>query len=193
MNSGNWQHSSTAPFFVKLLAYVSLIALGFFLVHTLVMFNGSFNAAVWTQELYFNIWVALPLFLFITGKSVLQKPQGKILIVLALLFGICYLLNVGNTYEWVDIRHLQYPMSILLLGILITWITAVLKRKKTMLDGLKFLWLFGFIYSYIVPRFVPSGHEAGNFLLGSMFVFPFMMALGFVQFFRKPKPAEYAT
>ena len=81
----------------------------------------------------------------------------------------------------------------LLLGILITWIVIVVARKKAIPDGLKFLWLLGFIYAYVVPRFVPGGHEAGNFLLGSMFVFPFMMALGLVQFYQQPKPTEHAA
>lgn len=155
--------------------------------------NGKFSVATWTQELYFNIWVALPLFLFICGKSLQDNKLNKLLLVFTGLFGVCYLLNIGNAYEWVDIPHLQFPMSIALLGILTTWLLAVRKRKKSVLDLLKLLWLFGLIYSFVVPRFVPSGHEAGNFLLGSMFVFPFMMTLGFVQFFYSPKASQHGT
>lgn len=154
---------------------------------------GTFYVAPWTQELYFNVWVAAPLFLALTGKSFAAGRTGKTVLAFTVLFGILYIVNIGNTYEWLDIAHLQYPMSILLLGILITWSLIVARRKNTILDALKFLWLFGFIYAYVVPRFVPGGHEAGNFLLGSMFVFPFMMTLGLVLFYRKPKPTEHAA
>lgn len=200
VNTANWQHHSTAPIFIRLLSYVSVIALGFFLFHTTIMFvydaeinSGKFEVATWTQELYFNIWVALPLFLLVCGQSLQNKKLNKLLLVFTGLFAVCYLLNIGNAYEWVDIAHLQFPMSIALLGIFTIWIIAVLKRKKTILDILKLLWLFGLIYSFVVPRFVPSGHEAGNFLLGSMLVFPFMMTIGFIHFFRKPKTADHAT
>lgn len=200
MNSGNWQHHSSAPLWVKLFSYISVAALLFFVLHTAILFiyageidGGKFNVETWTQELYLNIWAVLPVFLFVTGKSLQQKPEGRTLLICAALFAALYLLNFGNTYEWLDIPHLQYPMTLLLLIILGVWIAAVAKRKKTISDALKFIWLFGFVYSFAVPRFVPSGHEAGNFMLASMFIFPFMMAVGFVHFFRKPKTIAHAT
>lgn len=155
--------------------------------------NETFTVATWVQELYFNIWVVLPICLLVTGKSLQNNKLNKLLLAFSALFAICYLLNIGNTYEWVDIPHLQFPTSVALLGILVTWIIIVSQRKKSILDALKFLWLFGMIYSFIVPRFVPGGHEAGNFLLGSMLVFPFMMILGFIQFFQKPKIPIHGT
>lgn len=200
MNSERWKHNSTAPVWIKSLVWFSMLATLFFIVHTSVLFifseeigKGTFYIAAWTQEIYFNIWVAVPLMLFLVGKSLNGTTASKVLVWFTGLFGACYLLNIGNTYEWVDIPHLQFPMSAFLLGILITWITIVIKRKKTVLDGLKFIWLLGFAYSFIVPRFVSGGHEAGNFLLASMFVFPFMMLVGSVQFFRKPKTITHAT
>jgi hypothetical protein len=200
VNTGAWQHHSSAPLAVKLLVYISFTALLFFLFHAAMMFthdeeinNGTYSVATWVQELYFNIWVTLPAVLLVTGKSLQDKKRSKLLLAFCALFAVCHLLNIGNTYEWVDIRHLQYPSSIALLGILITWIIIVSKRRKTILDALKLLWLFGMIYSFIVPRFVPGGHEAGNFLVGSMLVFPFMMAVGFVNFFRKPNTVGHGT
>jgi len=196
MNTANWQHNSTAPLWMKILSVIIALAVLFFVVHTAILFSWgddqSFYIAPWTQEIYFNIWVAAPLFFFLTGHSIRSK-LSKLLIVFLTLFGVCYLLNIGNNYEWVDIPHLQFPMSAALLGILITWTITVFRRKKTVFDVLKFLWLFGFVYSFIVPKFVPGGHEAGNFLLASMFIFPFMMTVGLVQFYRKPKPTINAT
>jgi hypothetical protein len=199
MNTANWQKNFTAPIGIKILAVIAALATAFFVFHTAMMFaydeeitRGTFYIAAWTQEIYFNIWVAAPVVLFLIGKS-MQSKQSKLLIVFTALFAVCYLLNIGNTYEWIDIPHLQFPMSAALLGILITWIITVIKRKKTVLDALKFLWLFGFVYSFIVPRFVPGGHEAGNFLLGSMFVFPFMMTLGLLQFYRRFNTSPDAT
>lgn len=200
VKSGHWQHHSTAPIWLRVLSYLTAAAVLFFLFHTLMLFvysteidNGDFYIAAWTQEIYFNVWVAAPLFLALCGRSFGTERIGKMLLIFTVLFGIFYLVNIGNTYEWLDIAHLQYPMSALLLCILITWSIIAARRKKTVLDGLKFVWLFGFIYAFIVPRFVPSGHQAGNFLLASMFIFPFMMTLGFVQFFRKPKNTEHAA
>lgn len=194
MTAKSWDKFHTAPILIKILSVLSAIGTLFFLFHTIAQFiyekeinAGTFYIAPWTQELYLNLWVALPLFFVITGTAVRNNRIKKPLIAFVILFGVCYLLNFGNTYDWVDIPHLQYPQSVALIGINVTWIMHIAKKKKSVLDILKFIWLFGLTYAFVIPRFIRSGHESGNFFLVSMFVFPAMMILGLFYFFKKQK------
>lgn len=200
MTANSWRHFSTAPLIIKFLSFITAVGTLFFIFHTAVQFiyekeidSGTYYIATWTQELYLNLWMALPLFLAIIGTTIHDKRVNKWLIVFVCIFGIGHLLNIGNAQEWVDIPHLQYPQSIALIGILTVWIIHITKKKKSIPDILKFIWLFGLTYSFVIPRFVPSGHEAGNFFLASMFVFPIMMIYGLVLFFKKPKHSYEQT
>src|SRR3989338_6176201 len=169
MNTKPWGHFHTAPLAIKALSVLCVFGTLFFIFHTIAQFiyekeiaAGTFYIAPWTQELYLNLWVALPVFLVLTGTAIRNPRVKKPIVVFVLLFGVCYVLNIGNVYEWVDIPHLQYPQSVALIGMLVCWIINITKKKKSALDILKFICLFGLSYAFIVPRFVRSGHELGN-------------------------------
>lgn len=202
MTAKNRRHFSTAPLIIKILSLFTAAGTLFFVFHTIIQFifekeieSGTYYIATWTQELYLNLWMALPLFLALIGTTIHDRRVNKWLIAFVIVFGICHLLNIGNTQDWVDIPHLQFPQSIALIGINIVWIIHITKKKKSALDILKFIWLFGLTYSFVVPRFIPGStmHQAGNFFLASMFVFPLMMILGLVLFIKKPKQAYEQT
>lgn len=179
---GNYKHSPTS---IKILGWLCIPAVLFFIAHTIIQFVYADDIifSPWIGELYTMIWLATPLFLYLTGSMIGNKKMRITTNVFLVLYGSCFLLNLGNAYEWVDIPHLQYPMSIALLGILTLWIIHVIRREKNILDLFKFIWLFGLTYSFIVPKFVPHKHEAGNFYFASIFIFPVMMIIGLYYFF----------
>lgn len=197
MNLNSWRNYRTAPLSIKLLAWLCIPATLFFIFHTFVQFayeteinEGRLAIDTWVYELYHFIWWALPFFLFITGTMIAHKKLRILAAISGILFASCYFMNLGNAYEYVDIPHLQYPQSIALLGLFTTWMIHLLRRKKHFSDIFKFIWLFGLCYSFIVPRFVRSGHESGNFYLASLFVFPVMMTIGLIYFSNKNQTHE---
>jgi hypothetical protein len=185
MTHAPWGNYRTAPLLIKLFGWLCIPATLFFVVHTIIQFiySDTIIYAVWIDELYHVLWNALPVFLYLSGSMIADKKLRITTNVFIVLYGSFSLLNFGNAYEWVDIPHLQYPQTIALIGLLTTWLIHLFRRKKHILDLFKFIWLFGLTYVFAVPRFVQSGHEAGNFYFASLFAFPVMMGIGLYLFF----------
>ena len=232
---------------ISILAWICIPLVLFFIGQTLVQlaFSDDIAFEAWIGETYFIVWQSAPLFLYLTGTMISDKKLRITANIFLVLYGVYYILNLGNTYEYVDIPHLQYPASIALTGLTVTWLihlrrngsfkfggatsklfntvlglyilsvlilfamgyklfnipnmhwlmyatligwliiwaVHLVKTKKGVLDVLKFIWLFGLAYSFIIPRFVPQKHESGNYYLASLFVFPVMMTIGLYKFF----------
>lgn len=247
MTHNPWGNNKNAPLAVKILAWLCIPITLFFLAHTIIRFafSSSLNYEIWIDEIYLGLWVVAPIFLYLTGSLISEKRLRIITNCALLLFGSCYLLNLANLYEWVDIPHLQYPMSVALITILVVWFkhlyrtgalkftgtlkklavtfavmygisfvlmvligygliripyftyvvftplialiivwTIHLMRSRHDINAIfKFIWFYGLCYSFIIHKFVPHNHEAGNFHIASLFAFPVMMGIGLYLFF----------
>lgn len=190
MNSATWQHNSTAPLWIKILSWLTIATTAFFTFHLVILFGfgDQLSPATWITEIYFYVACFFPGFLVLTGSLNRKKKLARVLWIAIALYGICIALNIPNSHEIIEIYHLQFPTSIALLTMLIIYAIHFFQKEKNALDYVKFLWLFCFVYMYVVPKFVPGGHQAGWFLVGMQFIYPVMMTAGLIQFYRKPKP-----
>lgn len=169
---------------LKIIFWLTLVALGFVLFHfTLMLLN--YQAATWVTEIYFDLQCGLPFFLFLTGTFIHNKKLRIPLLLFFPAFFIGYVLNVLNRYEFISVYHLQYLMGPALLGLFVIYcIHFFQKNKKTLLDFLKIIWLLCITWAFLVPRFT-SGFYAGKFLIASMIIFPFLMGIGLYKYYRK--------
>ncbi len=191
----NLQHFSTSPLWMKAFSFLTAIATLFYAFHLVMDFAlaDKFEAARWVKEVHFYIAIYFPGFLLLTSTFNTRKSLHRAAWIAAIVFGVCIGLNIPNSYEIVDIYHLQYPTSLALLALLTVAIIHFVKKQKNSTDVIKLLWLFCLVYSYVVPNFVTKYHQAGWFILAMQFVFPVMMTIGLVQFFRKPKTPTHAA
>lgn len=185
MTHNPWGNNKHAPVAIKALAWFSVLATIFVVAHSIIQFVFADDVAFepWIGELYFALWQATPVFLYLTGSMIAEKKLRITANIFMVFYATYYLVNIGNAYEWVDIPHLQYPASAALIGLLVTWFIHFFRRKKEINDFFKFVWLFGLVYFFAVPRFVQSDHEGGNFYLASLAAFPIMMSIGLYKFF----------
>ncbi len=189
VKKANLRHYSSAPLWMKLLSFVVTIATLFFTFH-LVMdlaFSDKFEAAMWVKEVHFYIACFVPGFLLLTSTFNDRKNLNRVVWSASILYAICIALNIPNSHEVIEIYHLQFPTSIALLVMLTAAIIHFVKKQKNVFDVIKLLWLFSFTYMYVVPKFVSKYHQAGWFLIAMQFLFPVVMAIGLIQFYRKPK------
>ncbi|HTF04035.1 MAG TPA: hypothetical protein VK826_08415 [Bacteroidia bacterium] len=194
MQTNTWNNYRTAPLLLKFFAWITILGTLFFVFHSiiLIIFSKTLEPAAWIQEIYFNSFCVLPIFLLFTGTFITEKKYRIPLWLFLGIFAVGHAINMLNTYEIVDIGRLQYPMSVALLGLFITYLIHFIKKQKNVLDFLKIAWFAFVMWVYIAPRFIQSGHKAGWFLIAAQLIFPVMMAIGMYHFFRKPKTENIA-
>jgi hypothetical protein len=194
MQQNTWSNYRTAPLALKIFAWAAVAGTLFFVSHSiiLIVFSKTIEPEPWLQEIYFNTFCALPIFFLFTGTLITEKKSRIPLWLFLGIFVVGHIINIFNTYELLDIGGLQYPMSVALLGLFITYFIHFVKKKKDILDFLKVTWFACLMWVYIAPRFIQSGHRAGWFLIAAQVVFPVMMIIGLYSFFRKPKTENIA-
>jgi hypothetical protein len=188
------RHYSTSPVWMKILSFLTAATTLFYAFHLFMDFvlKDQFEAAMWVREVHFYIACFFPGFLLLTSTIGENKVRARVMWAAAGLYAVCIALNIPNSHEVIEIYHLQYPTSIALLIMLTVAIIHFVKKKKNMTDVIKLAWLFSFTYMYVVPRFVPTKHQAGWFVIAMQVIYPIMMTIGLIQYYRKPKNSAYA-
>jgi hypothetical protein len=176
----------TSPLPLKITAWLSLIACGFVIFHTAMLWT-NFNPQRWVQEVYFNLLCGLPFFLFLTGTLIHDRRLRIPTALFFTVFFIAYVVNIFNAWEVVSVGRLQYVLGVALLGLFVTYCIHFFRKQKDALEYIKMAWFICISYSFLAQRFVPGGGKAGYFLLGSMILFPILMGAGFVKYFRRNK------
>lgn len=186
MNQGNWQNFRTAPLALKLFSFLAVLGTVFFVFHSiiLIVYSKTIEPQAWVQEVYFNIFTGIPIFLLFTGTMITEKRYRIALWTFLGIFILGHIINIFNTYEWIDIGGLQYPMSVALLSLFVTYCIHFFRKKKGILDIFKIIWFACLMWVYIAPRFIQSGHKAGWFLIAAQCIFPILMTIGLFQFYR---------
>lgn len=192
VKNGNLQHFSTAPMWMKILSIITSIATLFYAFHLVIKmgFDDQVVRSVWVDEVHFYIACFFPGFLLLSGTFPERKRLNRVAWMASLVYAVCLGLNIPNSHELIEIYHLQYPTSIALLTMLTVAVIHFVKKQRNVSDVLKLLWLFSFTYLYVVPKFVPKYHQAGWFLVAMQCLFPVVMAIGLIQFYRNPKKAN---
>lgn len=191
----NLRHYSTAPLWMKLFSYVTTLTTAFYAFHLFMDFalGDRFQASRWVKEVHFYIACFFPVFLLLTSTFNERKNLNRVAWIASCLFAVCIALNIPNSLELIEIYHLQYPTSIALITMVTVAIIHFVKKKKNVTDVIKLIWLFSLMYAYVVPNFVTKYHQAGWFIIAMQFIYPVMMTIALVQFYRKPKSTEYAA
>lgn len=186
MSDNNWSHYKTAPLLLRIFSWITIAGTLFFMFHSviLIVYSDTLEPQAWVQEIYFNLFTALPIFLLFTGTLITEKKYRWPLWVFLGVFIIGHIINIFNTYELADIGGLQYPMSVALLGLFVTYVIHFIRKRKSVLDFLKISWFASLMWVYVAPRFIQSGHRAGWFLIAAECIFPVMMIVGLIQFYR---------
>lgn len=195
MNNAALRHHATAPLWYRLIAYIAVAGTLFYIFHTIILFifSATVEPAVWVQELYFNIFVGMPLFLFAQGEMISRKSYKYPALIFMGIAILGYAANFLNAYEFIDVSGLQWPTSIALLGLLITYLIHFSTKKKTLNDVLKLAWFVCIFWVFIAKRFVPHGGYAGWFLIAAQLIYPVMMITGLYKFFQSPKSQNHES
>jgi hypothetical protein len=195
MNNAALRHHATSPFWYRLLAYFAVAGTLFYIFHTIILFifSATIEPEVWVQELYFNIFLGLPLFLFARGEMISRKSYRLPALIFMGISLLGYGANFLNAYEIIDVSGLQWPTSFALLGLFITYFIHFISKKKNIADYLKLVWFACIFWVFIAKRFVPHGGYAGWFLIAAQFIFPVMMIAGLFQYFKSPNSKNHDT
>ncbi len=189
MYDNTWSKYNKAPLFIKFFSWIAIAGTLFFLFHSVILiaYSATIDPQAWVQEIYFNLFTGLPIFLLFTGKMIGEKKFRIPLWLFLAVFLIGHLINMFNTYEILDVGGLQYPMSVALLGLFITYAIHFVSKSKSILDFLKIAWFACLMWVYIAPRFIQSGHKAGWLLIVAECIFPLLMIIGLIQFYNTKK------
>ncbi|MCK6640888.1 MAG: hypothetical protein L6Q81_12475 [Bacteroidia bacterium] len=195
MNNAALRHHATAPLWYRLIAYIAVAGTLFYIFHTVILFifSATLEPAVWVQELYFNIFVGMPVFLFARGEMISRKSYKYPSLIFMGIAILGYGANFLNAYEVIDVSGLQWPTSFALLGLLITYLIHFITKKKSLTDYLKLAWFACIFWVFIAKRFVPHGGYAGWFLIAAQVIYPFMMIAGLLHFFKSPKNENHES
>jgi hypothetical protein len=175
---------------LKVLSWITLAAFGFVIFHLVMMLIG-FDPKPWIREVYIDLQNGIPFFLFLTGSFIRNRKLRIPMILFFSVFFIGYVLRTLDFYGLVDIdgNKLSWLIGPPLLGLLITYIIHFFsKPKKKILDYLKVIWFFCISYTLISVVFPIISYRALYFFYVTIIIFPFMMGIGFFNYFRKTNP-----
>ncbi len=184
------QSYHTAPLFYKILAWLTLVGLGFVAFHFFMVELADNTAENWVREIYMTLLFGLPFFLFLTGSSLHDRKLRIPVLFFFAVFVAGYIMTQLNFYGIIDVNYVNYWMVPALGGLLLSYMVHfVLKKKITLLDVLKFAWLIAVCWAYGGAR-VPWGKYAYQAFMVSICIFPLLMGTGLFVFFRKPRSSS---
>jgi hypothetical protein len=195
------QSYHTAPLFYKILAWLTLVALGFVAFHFVMEELMDKLAANWVREIYMTLLFGLPFFLFLAGSTIRDRiARPLVLLALAGLFA-GYAIKQLDFFDIADLPSTSTVIAISAGGLAVIYLVYFIfkmkrkwrenasgSRNELLLDLLKLSWLIA-----ICTAFVGVHVQWGKFLHPlralqvSIFIFPLLMAFGLYVFFRKPR------
>ena len=103
--------------------------------------------------------------------------KAKILIAIGLL--VALVVGIGIIIECIKIKAEGYPLEVgdlILLGLLGTYILAVIMKKRTVSKVIVFLWCAAWIVPFIVDIVIRSTPDICNHLFALLLVWPYFVS-----------------
>jgi hypothetical protein len=178
-------HYSNSSLLIRILAFVSILALAFVVFNIILEQFFDLYPVAWLREIHSILQNGLPFFLFLTGSFIRNKKLRIPLLIFFPVFFIGYAIKMLNFWDFTDVYGVRWIICPALLGLMLTYtIHFFAKKSKKILDYIKIIWLLCIGYVMLSIYFI--GFKTILLFEISTWLMVLLMIGGLVNYFRKP-------